>query len=169
MLSNVPLRLIRIAALVLIIATIVLALSGRGINTPGLGPFPQCLLPLIVGCALLIAVGPGLLVRILATVPPLIMYLAKLCVSHAVRGSRNISEDGLAAGLTVLFFFLPVACVVALAAGTIAVAWSSVRSIPRGYCAQCGYSLKGLTEPRCPECGTPFNPESGSSAPESRA
>jgi hypothetical protein len=23
-------------------------------------------------------------------------------------------------------------------------------------CVRCGYSLRGLTEPRCPECGTPF-------------
>ncbi len=27
----------------------------------------------------------------------------------------------------------------------------------RGRCRQCGYNLRGLTEPRCPECGTPFD------------
>lgn len=27
-----------------------------------------------------------------------------------------------------------------------------------GKCARCAYSLRGLTEPRCPECGNPFNP-----------
>jgi hypothetical protein len=27
-----------------------------------------------------------------------------------------------------------------------------------GQCVRCGYALRGLTEPRCPECGTPFNP-----------
>lgn len=26
-----------------------------------------------------------------------------------------------------------------------------------GYCQECGYNLKGLTEARCPECGTPFD------------
>jgi hypothetical protein len=26
----------------------------------------------------------------------------------------------------------------------------------RGLCVKCGYSLRGLTEPRCPECGTGF-------------
>ena len=25
-------------------------------------------------------------------------------------------------------------------------------------CARCGYCLVGLPEPRCPECGTPFDP-----------
>lgn len=32
----------------------------------------------------------------------------------------------------------------------------------RGYptCVQCGYNLTGLVEPRCPECGTGFTPES---------
>lgn len=26
-------------------------------------------------------------------------------------------------------------------------------------CSTCGYNLHGLTEPRCPECGTPFERE----------
>ena len=26
-----------------------------------------------------------------------------------------------------------------------------------GLCLPCGYNLHGLTEPRCPECGTPFD------------
>jgi len=26
-------------------------------------------------------------------------------------------------------------------------------------CMKCGYNLYGLTEPRCPECGTPFDPK----------
>ncbi len=30
------------------------------------------------------------------------------------------------------------------------------RGIP--ICRRCGYDLTGLTEPRCPECGTPFEP-----------
>jgi hypothetical protein len=28
---------------------------------------------------------------------------------------------------------------------------------PDGFCQSCGYSLRGLTVPRCPECGTPFD------------
>ncbi len=35
---------------------------------------------------------------------------------------------------------------------------------PAGYtnpwvCVRCGYLLRGLTEPRCPECGAPFDPK----------
>ena len=33
--------------------------------------------------------------------------------------------------------------------------YSRLRS---GKCLSCGYNLHGLTEPRCPECGTPFDP-----------
>ena len=40
-----------------------------------------------------------------------------------------------------------------------------------GICVQCGYDLRGLPEPRCPECGTPFDkqnapaPQSGKDEP----
>jgi len=27
-----------------------------------------------------------------------------------------------------------------------------------GRCEKCNYDLRGLPEPRCPECGTPFTP-----------
>lgn len=33
------------------------------------------------------------------------------------------------------------------------------RSYRRGYCPQCGHSLTGFSEPRCPECGSPFDPK----------
>lgn len=32
------------------------------------------------------------------------------------------------------------------------------REIPLGHCQKCGYNLTGLSEPRCPECGRPFDP-----------
>ena len=31
------------------------------------------------------------------------------------------------------------------------------RGLERVQCHKCGYNLYGLTEPRCPECGTPFD------------
>ena len=31
---------------------------------------------------------------------------------------------------------------------------------PEGHCEVCGYNLHALPEPRCPECGTPFDPAS---------
>ncbi len=40
--------------------------------------------------------------------------------------------------------------------------WFAVRVIPLpaqpGYCEHCRYNLTGLSEPRCPECGTSFDP-----------
>ncbi len=36
-------------------------------------------------------------------------------------------------------------------------------------CVECGYDLRSLTEPRCPECGTPFEMSSKSEAGSSKA
>ncbi len=39
-------------------------------------------------------------------------------------------------------------------------AWLMLRTRSRlsnGLCIDCGYNLTGVTEPRCPECGQPFN------------
>lgn len=30
--------------------------------------------------------------------------------------------------------------------------------VDKPHCLQCGYCLVGLVQPRCPECGTPFDP-----------
>lgn len=35
-----------------------------------------------------------------------------------------------------------------------------------GHCTHCGYLLRGLPEPRCPECGTPFADVAATRCPE---
>jgi hypothetical protein len=34
----------------------------------------------------------------------------------------------------------------------------SIRRAMPEFCVKCGYCLVGLKDPRCPECGTPFDP-----------
>jgi len=44
----------------------------------------------------------------------------------------------------------------------LAVVWTRRQFWPRygpGRCAHCGYRLRGLGTPRCPECGKPFDPD----------
>ena len=40
-----------------------------------------------------------------------------------------------------------------------AIHWRRLSRRDRGLCRRCGYNLTGLTQPRCPECGEPFNME----------
>ncbi|MGD2107940.1 MAG: hypothetical protein PVI86_00985 [Phycisphaerae bacterium] len=39
--------------------------------------------------------------------------------------------------------------------------WVRVADAAEGHCTRCGYSLRGLTEPRCPECGQVLPHETG--------
>jgi hypothetical protein len=58
----------------------------------------------------------------------------------------------LACGFWLIYGFFP-AMIVGLP-----VRWLMARrEIPAGHCQSCGYDLRNLTEPRCPECGTPFD------------
>ena len=60
----------------------------------------------------------------------------------------------------VIIMLLQIAAEVALVGLAILCgAWTykKVRSKYALRCTKCGYSLKGLTEPRCPECGELFN------------
>jgi len=40
------------------------------------------------------------------------------------------------------------------------------RRLTNGLCVNCGYDLRGLTLPRCPECGAPFDQREGSGTGE---
>ncbi len=58
---------------------------------------------------------------------------------------------------------LPAISVCGFLAGGLAMLWGWTVTRKRlrffeGKCVQCSYDLRGLTEPRCPECGTRFNP-----------
>ncbi|RJP37048.1 MAG: hypothetical protein C4547_06315 [Phycisphaerales bacterium] len=54
----------------------------------------------------------------------------------------------------VMVVFAGLACRVLAA---ISYDWQRRIEVKVGLCRKCGYSLRGLTVPRCPECGTPFD------------
>src|SRR3990172_6761158 len=50
-----------------------------------------------------------------------------------------------------------------LAAGILTICFTGrPRQCESGHCKKCGYDLRGLSLPRCPECGTPFSTETPS-------
>lgn len=78
-------------------------------------------------------------------------YLRIACRAHS---DGSWSFWGRMLVLDALLWALPV-----LPTATIVLAYRKVRRMERwrrGVCLRCEYDLRGLTEPRCPECGTPF-------------
>lgn len=75
------------------------------------------------------------------------------------KGSRTSSTLRGAPVYVIDFVTIPIAMMVFVAVGWACLGVSSYlyrRSRP-GICKGCGYDLRGQTEPRCPECGTPFD------------
>jgi hypothetical protein len=66
---------------------------------------------------------------------------------------------------------LPILCVAFVIVVTFGLVSVPQRADP-SHCGECGYDLHGLREPRCPECGTPFDPKevvgNGGEAPPER-
>ena len=106
----------------------------------------------------------------------LLLGLTTIAFSFAVR-YRRLLWLGVANCAICLFFFglvqvfnwSPVDaaepfCCLGFAYAFMTLPWviQVTRSAPRDHdlwsCVQCGYLLYGLHEPRCPECGTPFDP-----------
>ena len=63
-----------------------------------------------------------------------------------------------AQGISIQFWVPTVALLLYPALATARFLWRQRGRRKRGECLQCGYSLRGLVEPRCPECGRPFVP-----------
>lgn len=54
------------------------------------------------------------------------------------------------------FLALPIALTVATCFGWLLVTLSAVRGDNETRCRRCNHILRGLTQPRCPECGEPI-------------
>jgi hypothetical protein len=73
-----------------------------------------------------------------------------LVVNVAGWGPHQAGEPLTLIGALYVFGMLPVSVL----------AWQNPpREVDPAVCVRCGYSLFGLHEPRCPECGTPFDPK----------
>jgi hypothetical protein len=87
--------------------------------------------------------------------PTTILYL--LILAAAVRQGRPYGDAG-----TYVLFWVRILGVTVL---YVAILWRVTKAYLRhlrikpGHCEKCGYNLSHLPEPRCPECGTRFDPE----------
>jgi hypothetical protein len=79
---------------------------------------------------------------------PILLWTPQAC---RISGGE---EDGKLIGI-----IMPLWIPFVVAAFPTALSFVSTRQKPGGEsCPECGYNLTGLREPRCPECGTPFEP-----------
>jgi hypothetical protein len=122
-----------------------------------------------IGLLILIAVPTGALGVMslgLAFVYVMLGYIYAFAARPSLRSSTPPIDTGFEG--TGEWAFVLAAIYAVFAAALITLAVISARSIRRvrrqlpdagPYCTECGYSLRGLPEPRCPECGTAFDAE----------
>ena len=99
-----------------------------------------------IGCILLIILGPGRAVRLLAAFAPLLVIVAIIWA----RSQPLVSDVRI-----VFISVVVVARLMAILAAIIAVIQSPV-VLREGFCAHCGYNLTGNVSGVCPECGAPI-------------
>lgn len=82
-------------------------------------------------------------------------FAVSWCIISAVPSYRTPVEAAIEAPL---FFVLlaPFAALLEMVSQVIATCIRKFISVNR--CEECGYCIRHLSEPRCPECGTPFDP-----------
>lgn len=61
-------------------------------------------------------------------------------------------------GGRLVYLSVPLPSLLLLTLVATGVLWRLDRRYPPGHCHKCGYNLRGLPKPRCPECGTDFDP-----------
>ena len=121
------------------------------------------LLPLI--CVLLAAYFPRVETVAVGTVAALLLVIpGGICgalLEGGWSGLLRIASGALGASLNILWYgevlgygALPILFVSGMAAW-VAGRWRRVFEPRAGHCSVCDYPLKGLSVPRCPECGTP--------------
>jgi hypothetical protein len=87
----------------------------------------------------------------------LVVCLAEaMAIVPNITGSR-VGEANMGAVLAAFVILIPLGVLVGI--GAFVASLISLTKAPSGCCAKCGYDLRGLPEPRCPECGTPFDPK----------
>jgi hypothetical protein len=62
------------------------------------------------------------------------------------------------AGICSLLLLVPALGILSIVTVVLSVREVLSHSVEVGRCSKCGYNLSGLRDPRCPECGTPFDP-----------
>jgi hypothetical protein len=95
-------------------------------------------------------------VSILALLLALATYLPSVFFVHGVLirdfGLRQLAVDLMFVGIVAL----GVGTIFILSLHKIFASRVQIGFDPRTHCTKCGYPLHGLSEPRCPECGRPF-------------
>jgi len=108
---------------------------------------PISALALVVG-------GLGLFARTAGVISLIVQGGSLLALHIMTSNSSNSMGSGMAAFAFTIFCFIPLPIVINCAGAIASLVVKPRRKL--GHCRHCGYNLRGLTEPRCPECGTPF-------------
>jgi len=91
-------------------------------------------------------------------VPPPVEHHEPLLSTAGLHLTYYTRSDGVRSGFATIPLWLVVPALAAYPVAFLAIArpLRRRRRRKRGLCVNCGYNLKGLPEPRCPECGREF-------------
>ena len=140
-------------------------LAGRVTGNTTAGTWCNVAIAMSLLNVLLAAAHPRFRVVLAGAVVSAVTFVVGIAIAHVAIGRQWSLWWLLQDALQVMGFATVIYTLLGVATMRFVSRWRRVGGAEPGRCEHCGYLLRGLPEPRCPECGEPFDPLSAGVGP----
>lgn len=140
-------------------------IAGRALGNVTAGTWCNIVIAMTLLNVFLAAVHPRFRVVLAGALASAVAFVVGIAIAHGAIGKQWPLWTLLKEALLVMGIAAAIYTLLGVATTRAVSRWRRVGLREPGRCERCGYLLRGLPEPRCPECGEPFDPLSAGVGP----
>lgn len=133
-------------------------LAGRVMGNVTAGTWCNVAIAMSLLNVLLAFAHPRFRVVLAGAIASAVTFVVGIAIVHGAIGRQWSLSTLLKDALLVMGIAAAIYALIGVATMRFVSHWRRVGVAEPGRCERCGYLLRGLLEPRCPECGEPFDP-----------